>query len=139
MTSLTNKMQVIGALEQNVGQARIAFAVHADFPTKHFGDMSEAEWLESPTTNTARTLYPEYVKARERLELWEFLLQAAQNWQPGDNVVDTWNNNQDDAVPPGTSCQHCSRVTATRVVNGGPPGRRGRRVDRSAPRYRRRP
>lgn len=101
MTSLTNKMQVIGALEQNVGQARIAFAAHADFPTKHFGDMSEAEWLESPTTNTARTLYPEYVKARERLELWEFLLTAAQNWQPGDNVVDTWNNNQDDAVPPG--------------------------------------
>lgn len=92
-----SRMQIIGALEQNVGQARIAFSVHANFPQKHFGGMSEAEWLESPGTDISRTMYREYVKARERLELWEFLLNAAHNWQPGDNVVDTWNDSENES------------------------------------------
>lgn len=96
-----SQMQIIGVLEQNMGQARVAFSGFANFPEKHFGGMSESEWLESPKTNINHTAYTEYVRARERLELWEFLVTAAQNWQPGDNVVDTWNNNQDDAVPPG--------------------------------------
>lgn len=97
MSSEINKMQIIGALEQNVGQARIGFAPHATFPEQNFKGMTEAEWLAHPAMDHTRTMYPEYVRARERLELWEFLLQAARNWQPGDNVVDTWNASENGA------------------------------------------
>ena len=87
-----SQIQIIGVLEQNVGQARVEFARFADFPAKHFGDKSEAEWLADPARDIRRTVYSDFARTRDRLELWEFLLQAARNWQPGDNVVDTWND-----------------------------------------------
>mgnify|MGYP001545676391 CR=1 FL=1 len=93
---------IIGDLEIRVGQARKEAAEalrHAMSGT--FRGKDESVWLSEmdPVQVQNDGGYTRLVEKRDALELWEFLLTASRNWEPGDTAVELLETGTDDPGP----------------------------------------
>lgn len=83
------KEGIIGELEIRVGTARKNNTSRTRAVNLLFGGKSEKEWLatQDPINVQHISTYTDWIEGTEDLELWQFLLAAAQDWEPGDNVI----------------------------------------------------